>query len=234
MFAGLSVIGQPHIMVRFMSMKSSGNSMSRARVWYYGWFTVFYTMATIVGMLSRVYLPEIGSFDAELALPTMAQQLLPPALVGLVLAAMFAATMSTADSLLLSCSCAITHDLLPHKVEKRWMLWTATIVTTFLALLLALMNNQSVFNLVILSWSTLASAFAPILLVYVFGGRMTETAAISMLVIGVTTALSWRWMGLHQMVYEGMPGILAGLLFYLGWYAVYAPHKLPPKVTDVK
>ncbi|MEX2353462.1 MAG: sodium/proline symporter, partial [Gammaproteobacteria bacterium] len=162
--------------------------------------------------------PEIADFDAELALPTMALQLFPPVLVGLVLAAMFAATMSTADSLILSCSAALTHDLLPHKIEKRWMIRSATAIITFLALMLALMNNQSVFSLVILSWSTLASAFAPLLLVYAFRGKVTEKAAIGMFVAGVSTALVWRWLGLHEMVYEGMPGILAGLLFYAVWY----------------
>lgn len=220
MFAGLSVIGQPHIMVRFMTLRNSRNDMLKARIWYYGWFSMFYAMATAVGMLSRIYLPEVADFDAELALPTMALELLPPVLVGLIIAAMFAATMSTADSLVLSCSASLTHDLLPHKVEKRWLLKTATIGITFVALLLALTNNQSVFSLVILAWSTLACAFAPILLVYVFGGRMPEAVAIAVLAAGVLTSLGWRWLGLHEMVYEGMPGILAGLAAFGVYHAL--------------
>ena len=71
MFAGFSVIGQPHIMVRFMTLDSPGR-MRQARAWYYLWFTAFYAMATAVGMLARVYLADPGDFDAELALPTMA------------------------------------------------------------------------------------------------------------------------------------------------------------------
>lgn len=228
MFAGLSVIGQPHIMVRFMTLNSSRNNMIKTRIWYYSWFIVFYAMATVVGMLSRVYLPETGNFDAELALPTMALQLFPPVLVGLVLAAMFAATMSTADSLVLSCSASITHDLLPNKLEKRWLLRTATALITLLALLLALANNQSVFNLVILSWSALASAFAPLLLVQVFGGRPSEKLAIMMLLTGLFTAILWRWLDLHLMVYEGMPGILAGLLVYLCCHRLSAIRRLNP------
>jgi len=214
MFAGLSVIGQPHVMVRFMSLDSSPKNMVNTRIWYYGWFILFYAMATIVGMLSRIYLPEIGDFDAELALPTMAVKLLPPVLVGLIMAGMFAATMSTADSLILSCSASITHDLLPQKLEKRWMLRTATGLISLAALLLALTSTQNVFNLVILSWSALASAFGPLLLVYVFGGRVSEPLAIAMLMTGLATAALWRSLELHQMVYEGMPGILSGLLVY--------------------
>ena len=213
MFAGLSVIGQPHVMVRFMALKGD-NSMVSARAWYYGWYVLFYLMATVVGMLSRIYLPDTNAFDAELALPTMAQQLMPPVLVGLILAGMFAATMSTADSLVLSCSASITHDLLPHKVERSWLLKMATLGITLAALLWAIFNRQSVFSLVIMAWSTLASAFAPILIVLALGGRPSQRVYITMLLVGAGTALVWRWFGLQDAVYEGMPGILAGLLVY--------------------
>ena len=97
LFAGLSVIGQPHIMVRFMTLDDTA-SMNKARLWYYLWYIAFYLAATGVGLLSRIYLVDTEAFDAELALPTMAMELLSPALVGLILAGLFAATMSTADS----------------------------------------------------------------------------------------------------------------------------------------
>ena len=70
-FAGLSVIGQPHIMVRFMTLDKVEN-MGKARLSYYVWFTLFYSFATGVGLLSRVLLPENNSFDPEMALPTIA------------------------------------------------------------------------------------------------------------------------------------------------------------------
>ncbi len=213
LFAGLSVIGQPHIMVRFMTLNDSGN-MRRAKMWYYMWFILFYSCATGVGMLSRVYLSDTGSFDAELALPTMALELLPPVLVGLVLAGIFAATMSTADSLILSCSSAITHDLLPHKVEKTLLLKLATIGITAVALGLALMNNQSVFNMVIMAWSGLASAFAPLLIVLALGAKPGERLSIVAVFVGFATALLWRMADLSSSVYEGLPGILAGLLVF--------------------
>jgi sodium/proline symporter len=165
-------------------------------------------------MLSRVYLSDTGSFDAELALPTMALELLPPVLVGLVLAGIFAATMSTADSLILSCSSAITHDLLPHKVEKPLLLKLATIGITAAALGLALMNNQSVFNMVIMAWSGLASAFAPLLIVLALGARPGERLSIVAVVVGFVTALLWRMADLSSSVYEGLPGIFAGLLVF--------------------
>ncbi len=218
LFAGLSVIGQPHIMVRFMALNNL-ERMRQAKVWYYLSFTLFYGMATAVGMLARIYLSDTGSFDAELALPTMAQHLLPPIFVGLILAGIFAATMSTADSLVLSCSASITHDILPHNVEKTWLLKLATILITGLALLLALSNNQSVFNMVIMAWSGLASAFAPLLIFLCIGKKPSQPVSIAAMLVGFGVALTWRALGLQGMVYEGLPGILAGLtLLYLSGF----------------
>ena len=210
LFAGLSVIGQPHVMVRFMTLEDSG-TMGRARLWYYLWFTAFYSLAIGVGLLSRIYLTDVGSFDAELALPTMALDLLPPVLVGLILAGIFAATMSTADSLVLSCSAAVTHDLLPHRVERPLLIKLATITITGCALGLALANSQSVFSLVIMAWSGLASAFAPLLLALCIGWKPSENSSIVAVITGLSVALFWRWMGWHGAVYEGLPGIVAGL-----------------------
>lgn len=215
LFAGFSVIGQPHIMVRFMTLNNAAN-MRQAKSWYYLWFIAFYCMATAVGLISRLYLPDTAAFDAELALPTMALQLLPPVLVGLILAGIFAATMSTADSLVLSCSAAITHDLLPKQLTKQWQVKTTTIVITALTLMVALSNNQSVFSMVIMAWSGLASAFAPLLLCLCLGKRPTQTASILAMIIGFCTAMLWRVFDLNSMVYEGLPGILMGLAVLYG------------------
>ncbi|HAG95709.1 MAG: sodium:proline symporter [Pseudomonadales bacterium] len=213
-FAGMSVIGQPHIMVRFMALDDQSR-MLRARAWYYLWFLAFYAMATGVGMLSRVYLGDPAAFDAELALPTMAQELFPPVLVGLVLAGIFAATLSTADSLILSCSAALTHDVLPHNIENTREIKMVTAVVCALALGWALLNRESVFSLVILAWSGLASAFAPLLLVLCFGLRPSQRLSIIAVVVGFLVSLVWRFAGLHGAVYEGMPAIIAGLAVLL-------------------
>ncbi len=214
LFAGMSVIGQPHIMVRFMTLSDS-SLMRRARAWYYLWFTSFYIMATVVGMLARVHLADVASFDAELALPTMAQQLLSPALVGVILAGIFAATMSTADSLILSCSAALTHDLLPQAIENTWWLKLATILITLLALALALSNTQSVFSMVIMAWSGLASAFAPLLIALCLGARPSQTMSVLAVIAGFLVALAWRMLGWHDFVYEGLPGVITGLSILL-------------------
>lgn len=213
LFAGLSVIGQPHIMVRFMAIDKP-NHLLRARLWYYLWFTAFYLMATGVGMLSRIYIADSGSFDAELALPVMARDLLPPVLAGLVLAGIFAATMSTADSLLLGCSAAMTHDILPKGVENTWVMRLFTVTITLIALLWALINEQSVFSLVIMAWSGLAATFAGPLLVLVAGGKPSQRIMIAMSLVGLTVAIAWRFAGWHTSIYEGLPAILCALAVY--------------------
>jgi len=215
MFAGLSVIGQPHVMVRFMAL-DNGNHMMRARAWYYFYFTIFYALATGVGMLSRLYLPDLQSIDPELALPQMALELLPPMLVGVILAGIFAATMSTADSLVLSCSAAMTHDLTPKRMESPILLKAATAITTLIALGLALSGSRSVFSLVILAWSTLASAFGPLLILLALRRRVSEPVAIFLMFAGMGIALFWRFcLGWHDRVYEGLPGMT--IPFLIGW-----------------
>lgn len=209
-FAGVSVIGQPHIMVRFMAIEDP-SGIKVARIWYYSYFAIFYALATGVGMLSRLYLPELQTMDPELALPSIAVQLLHPALVGLILAGIFAATMSTADSLVLSCSAAITNDIVPTMVNNSVLIKTTTALITGFALIIALSNSSSVFSLVILSWSTLACAFGPLLILYALQRQMTERAAIVIMLAGVAVALAWRHLGWHENIYEGMPGIVAGV-----------------------
>ncbi|MGE0045840.1 MAG: sodium/proline symporter [Hyphomonadaceae bacterium] len=210
MAAGLSVIGQPHIMVRFMALREA-DDVGRARLWYYSYFTLFYGLATGVGLMARLYLPDLGALDPELALPTMAVELLPEALVGVILAGIFAATMSTADSLVLSCSAAITHDLTPTRMTRPWMMKAATGAVTLLALAFALSESRSVFSLVILAWSTLACAFAPILILFALGRRLAEWQAVVLMLLGVAIAFAWRALGWEGQVYEGLPGIAAPL-----------------------
>ncbi len=212
-FAGFGVAGQPHIIIRYMALDDAEN-INRFRAWYYAWFTAFYAATIVVGLLARLLLPDAGSFDAELALPMISQQLLPDVFVGLILAGLFAATMSTADSLVLSCSASITRDLLPEHKAGYGTTKLATAIVVMIALGLSLSGNQSVFALVLIAWGLLASAFAPLLTIYALGYRPTENAALAMMAVGVTTFLLWRALGLSSMAYEVMPAIIVGIGLY--------------------
>jgi len=159
-------------------------------------------------------LPATQSFDAELALPTISQQLLPGVLVGLMLAGLFAATMSTADSLILSCSASLTRDLLPEHKSSYKATKLATAGVVLVSLILSLSGNKSVFALVLIAWGLLAAAFVPLMTVYALGKQPSEKVALAMMGSGVTTFLVWREMGLSHVVYEIMPAILAGLAIF--------------------
>jgi sodium/proline symporter len=216
--AGFGVIGQPHIMVRFMAMDNVEN-MRKVRAYYYGWFAVFWVLTIIVGLAARLLIPTVENFDAELALPTLADQLLPEILVGLVLAGLFSATMSTADSQILSCSASLTRDFSGKKSAPLWVAKSATILVTILALVIAVSGSESVFTLVLVAWSALAAAFGPLLVVYALGGRPSQPAALSMMVLGVLVTLWWRNAGYGDLIFEAAPGMLAGFVPYLIWRA---------------
>lgn len=212
-FAGYGVAGQPHIMVRFMTMDRP-QDIGKVRLYYYSWFTLFYGMTIGVGLAARVLLPEVENFDAELALPTLAQQLLPQALVGMVLAGIFAATISTADSLILSCSASLTRDFHDQKVDHYLITKGGTVVVSLLALGIALVSDKSVFALVLDAWGVLGAGFAPLLTVYALGRRPSQVLAIAMLLGGVIVFYLWPLL-LPGLIYATAPGMLAGLIIYV-------------------
>ena len=216
LFGGIAVIGQPHIVIRFISLKDE-SQINRMRFYYYSWFTVFYGATIFVGLLSRIAFPENSDFDSELALPTMAQMVLPDLLVGLVLAALFAATLSTADSLILSCSAAITRDFIqnPGKVHSLWMAKLTTAVVLVVAVIIALTGAESVFTLVLDAWGLLGSAFTPLVIIYALGKRIPQKLAITMIITGVMVFLLWQKFGLGGLTYSVAPGIISGLMIFV-------------------
>jgi SSS family transporter len=216
LFGGIAVVGQPHIVIRFISLDSAEH-INRMRLYYYGWFTLFYGATILVGLLSRITFPENAAFDAELALPTMALQVLPEVIVGLVLAALFAATLSTADSLILSCSASVTRDFVQHPGSFH-SLWAAKLTTALVlgtAVLIALTGAESVFALVLDAWGLLGSAFAPLVIVQALGRRVPQALAIAMIALGVGTFLAVQQLGWGSTIYSVAPGIAAGLLGYI-------------------
>jgi len=213
-FGGIGIIGQPHVMIRFMTLDKP-SEMLRARGYYYGWYVTFYSMAIFTALAARLLIPETEGFDTELALPMLAGQLLPEVLVGLVLAGLFAATMSTADSQILACTAAVTNDLLPKRYSSYMVTKLVTVFVTVMALIIALSGNQSVFALVLIAWSALASAFAPLLIVYALKQKVSEKLAVAMMLGGPVAMLLWRYFELTDIIYECAPGILAGLAIFV-------------------
>lgn len=214
--AGIGVTGQPHVIVRAMAIRSVGDLGAARRV-YFLWYTVFSALAIAVGLGARILLDHPETFDAELALPILSTRLFPPILIGLILAGLFAATMSTADSQVLSCSAAFTQDLVPERYWKNYILAkVGTALVTLLTLGIALYGNKSVFGLVVLSWSILASTLGPLTILHSLRQPVSGRVSIVMMAAGMITVFVWRALpGYSDGVYETLPGMLAGFAVYL-------------------
>lgn len=212
-FGGACVMGQPHIVVRFITLRDT-KDINVMRFYYYGWFTVFYCVTIVVGLLSRVLLADAKMFDAELALPEITMLLLPKPLVGAILAALFAATMSTADSLIIACTTAVSFDIFANRKNL-----IITKFTTFLivavAIFIAISGNQTVFWLVLDAWGMLGSAFIPLLFAKTFGLKCGQFKAIAVSLAGLFAFILWSRSGLNDTLYAAAPGILTGILVFI-------------------
>ena len=221
-FGGLGVIGQPHILVRSMAIRSA-DDIARARNIYFAWFVPFSVAAVLVGLYGRVLLPDLlagvspegAAVAAERALPELATLLLPEVLLGALLAGVFAATMSTADSQILSCSAAVTQDVAPRFESSYLAGKAATLAVAALALTIALVATQNVFSLVLGAWSALGAALGPILVLRLFGRPVPDGRALLMMASGLVTVFVWgrgAWAG---DVFELLPGMAAPVVVYV-------------------
>lgn len=211
LFGGFGVIGQPHIVIRFMTL-SPNYSVKQMQIYYYTWFFLFYGLTILAGLLSRVLIPEASNFDAELALPLLADRLMPEIFVGLILAALFAATMSTVDSLILACSAALSRDLSTHPTKSIWLMRVSTFFVLVLAVVFAMGNNQTVFNLVLDAWGMLGSAFAPLLFWLALGRKTSAIAAIIAIITGMLFFSIFTYGSYLTNIYALTFGFTAGII----------------------
>ncbi len=213
--AGVGVVGQPHIIVRAMVINDV-KKMGISRNIYAIYYVIFATAAVIVGLSARVLLPDlINGGDPELALPQMAITLLPPLLIGVVLAGIFSAVVSTTDSQILSCSAALTQDLFPKMANSYRLIKIGTLVITAIILVIALASNKNMFTLSVFAWSALASALGPLLMLRVWRFPVSNVVGVTMMLVGLTTAAIWNGVfKLSGSIYEVLPGMLAGFLVY--------------------
>ena len=211
---GVGIIAQPHVMIRFMALDDPGH-MRKARTYYYSAYFAFCVLTFSVGLSARLIFPDTSAFDPELALPMMTTALLPEILVGLVLAGIVAASMSTADSQILGCSAALTEDIAGQREGSVWFRRFATATVTMVALAISLFGIDSVFVLVLYAWSVLAAAFAPLIILYALGEKLTETKALLVMTSCTAIALGWRALGWGAIIYEVAPAMVFGILGYL-------------------
>lgn len=216
---GAMAVGQPHILSRTMALRSV-EEFGAARRFYFLWIIPFGALTLSVGLLSRAILPNLtgtagvagSTLSPEQALPVLSQALLPDVLVGVILAGLFAATMSTADSQVLTCSAAITQDIAPGWAENYWAGKVATLLVTVLALVIALAASEGVFKMVLMAWSVLGAALGPLVLLRAHGKIPRAPISIAMMLAGSTTVFLFKASEWSGVIYEIVPGIFSALL----------------------
>ena len=192
---GLAVAGQPQVVSRVMTLGSE-NDRKQAMIWFFVWQTPFIILMTFVGLSSRVLFPKADNFDPELGLPMLAMDTMPAIGVGMILASIFAATMSTADSQVLACTAAITDDIKPewredHKTTKKVTLVVAAFATAISIGGLYVPGGDSVFKLVVLAVYGLGSIFVPLLIIRWLGYKPDSKHSIGMMVSAFIAVILW-------------------------------------------
>ena len=193
-FGGLAVAGQPQVVSRIMTLDTD-NDRKQAMVWFFVWQTPFIILITFIGLASRVLFSS-NDFDPELGLPMLAMETMPAIGIGMILASIFAATMSTADSQVLACTAAITDDIKPewredHKTTKKVTLVVAAFATAISVGGLYIPGGDSVFKLVVLAVYGLGSIFVPLLIIRWMGYKPDSTHSITMMVSAFSAVIVW-------------------------------------------
>lgn len=215
---GIGNLGQPQLLIRTMALRRP-DEIPRTRWYYLSSTLVFRCLVVVVALYARVLLSVDDVSDVELAMPRLAVQMLHPALAGLFLAGLFAATMSTADSLILACSAALTQDL-PASLRKQGRPLgllagkLGTLGITVFALLMALRGPSGVFQIINFAWSAMASMILPLLVLRLSKRYVPESLAVAIMLVGGIVSVVWRLAGLHTVILDSAPGIAAGFLVF--------------------
>ena len=212
---GLSVAGQPQVVSRVMTL-GTDEDRKTAMLWFFAWQTPFLIIMVIIGLASRVVFTG-SDFDPELGLPMLAMETLGPFWVGLILASIFAATMSTADSQVLACTAAFTDDVMPqisqdHKKTKIVTLVIAAFATAISIFGLYVPGGDSVFALVVLAVYGLGSIFVPILIIRWAGYEPDTNHTMAMMLAALVTVILWSVSGFGDDIFPSVPGMGAAFI----------------------
>ena len=198
----VGLMGWPHVVTRHMAMSHPTTARS-AGMWATLWNLFFVPTPYLVGILAILILP--GLDDPEMAIFEVAGKLLPAAATGLVMAAIMAAIMSTADSLLLQTGSIASRDLYerfinPEATERQMVVVSRALVIVLAAIGygVALYEPPSVFSIVIFATSVLGSAFLPSYVCAVWWKKANTPGALASMVVGATVAFVWELAGYVQ------------------------------------
>lgn len=219
---GLGYFGQPHIIVRFMALRSSADA-HYGRIVSTTWMIITALGAITTALIGVAYFngpdPAKQIDDPETVFLLLSQIFFHPLVAGLVLAAVLAAIMSTMSSQLVVCSSALVEDLVNlsgRKASDKALLVygrVGVLVVALVGLVLALDPSSAILELVAFAWAGFGAAFGPIVLLALYWRRLTATGALAGMVVGAVTVFVWGNIdSLSDRMYEIVPGFALNLL----------------------
>ena len=206
---GLGYFGMPHILVRFMAVKSE-KEMTKSKGVAITWVTISLFMAAVIGIVGRAYMDfdymnEVGTekIFIEMIKKVFTQEMNAPIVAGIFLCGILAAIMSTADSQLLVSASAVAEDIYKGIIRKdaddKTVMTISRIIIVVIAVIayvIAWNPNSSVMGLVSDAWAGLGAAFGPLVLMSLFWKRTNLPGAIAGLVSGAATVIIWDYIPL--------------------------------------
>ncbi|AGU59855.1 sodium/proline symporter PutP [Vibrio anguillarum] len=219
---GLGYFGQPHILARFKASRSNKDLTTARRIAVI-WTGLSMAGALLVGLVGLVYVTNTGSLelaDGEKIFMLLVNAIFHPVIAGILLAAILAAIMSTADSQLLVSSSALAEDFYKQVIKQdatseeivrvgRF----AVILISIVALVLAMTPDSSVLGLVSYAWAGFGAAFGPAVVLSLYWSRMNRNGALAGIIVGGVTIVVWKQLsGGWFDVYEIVPGIIFSVL----------------------
>jgi sodium/proline symporter len=223
---GLGYFGMPHILVRFMAIRKT-TELRRSRVIATCWVVLALASVVLIGLIGSTLFPSALSGTAsERIFILLSLNYLSPLLAGVMLAAILAATMSTADSQLLMSSSSLAQNFLKGLIKKNatdqqvvWFGRLAVVVVALIAALIAFDPQSTIFEIVSHAWAGFGATFGPLMLFSLFWRRTTLRGALAGLIGGALCSLLWPSLiaplgGLFA-IYELLPAFIFSALLIL-------------------
>ena len=219
---GLGYFGMPHIIVRFMSLRSQ-REMKKSAVVGVSWTVLIVFFAALIGIVGRMFLGYDAHVESEsLVFVVMVRAVFPAVISGVLLAAILAAAMSTASAQMLSAASALSADVYKPVVRKgkssdKEMLWIsrgAVIIISLVALAIAANPNAgTIMSLVSNAWGIFGAAFGPAIMLSLFWRRFNFAGAVAGIATGAIVDILWlTFLSTPTGLYELLPGFLCGLI----------------------
>ena len=214
---GLGYFGMPHIIIRFMSVRSQ-RELRKSSVIGISWTVIILVMSAVSAVAGRLFLGQID--DSSVVFITMVRRIFPSLISGILLSAILAAAMSTADSQLLASASAFASDVYKPVLRKnasdREMLWAGRLIVIAISIVAVLIaanpNSGTIMGLVENAWGLFGAAFGPAILLSLFWKRFNFPGAVAGIAAGAVTDVLWLACLKSTGIYEIIPGFLVSLL----------------------